>query len=481
MRYHSFLSTEDADWGEKQVIRFRWILIAAILVLIGYIFLSGEIERGLVSLALAVVYLFYNSILNFLLRKYKGAKWIRYVSSTIDVTVLSAHIFNYSYFFTPIAVSTAASLFLYAVLIMLSVLRYDGWLVVFTTAYVVLCSNIIYFVRYPDIDEHLLREVASAGPEGAIYRSVYFILMGYFMFSIPKMINRLVEKQNQVNKERREIEIKLALETQRKEIAMQNLLKEQKLSKKLNEQNDLIQEQNTKLEKLVATKDKLFSIIGHDLRSPFCIQSSLSEYLLLDFDSLDRKVLYENINAIHKTANNGLAMLENLMDWSLAQSNALHPKPVDVKIKALVDRVVEQQAEAWGAKEIRVETQIDDCIYAFADEKMFESVIRNLVSNAVKFTPSRGRVSVNASVNKEKCIIEISDSGVGMSEKQLGALFSLNKTISSLGTNNEKGTGLGLVLCKDLIDKNNGHICVKSNLGQGTQFVIALPVGVICN
>jgi hypothetical protein len=202
MRYHSFLSKEDSTWGEQEVIRFRWVLIAAILVLIGYIFLSGEVERGFISLSLALVYIVYNTGINYLLRKFDNATWIRYVSSTIDVTVLSAHIFNYSYFFTPIAVSTAPSLFLYAILIMLSVLRYDGRLVIFTTAYVILCSNIIYFVRYPDIDPELISQVASAGPEGAFYRSVYFILMGYFMFSIPKMINRLVEKQNSVNKER---------------------------------------------------------------------------------------------------------------------------------------------------------------------------------------------------------------------------------------------------------------------------------------
>lgn len=322
MRYHSFLSTEDADWGERQVMKFRWILVAAILILIGYIFLSGAVDRGFVSLILLGVYVFYNSILSLLLRRFKGASWIRYASSTIDVTILSLHIYNYSYFFTPIAVSTAPSLFVYPLLIMLSVLRYDGWLVFYTTIYVVVCSNIVFFVRYPDIDPDLILQVASAGPEGALYRSVYFILMGYFMFSIPKMINRLVEKQNIVSKERREIEIKLVLETQRKEMAMQSLRREQHLNDQLNNQKQFIQQQKEELEKLNDIKDKLFSIIGKDLRSPFCVQSYLSELLEKDFEAMDKNVMLESIKTMHKTAHKGLDMLTNLMDWHLLQTKA---------------------------------------------------------------------------------------------------------------------------------------------------------------
>ncbi len=254
MIYHSFLSSEDADWGERQVIRFRWILITAIIILIGHIFISGEVERGLVSLSLALVYVFYNLIINILLGKFKGASWIRYVSSTIDITVLSAHIFNYSYFFSPIAVSTAPSLFLYTIFIVLSVLRYDGKLIIFTTIYAVLCYNFIYFIRYPDIDPQLLSQVNSAGPAGTLYRSVYFILIGYFMFSVPNMINRLVEKQNRVTQERREIEVKLSLDTQRKEMAKHNSLREQELTQQLNEQKLLIRQQNIKLKNLIDNK-----------------------------------------------------------------------------------------------------------------------------------------------------------------------------------------------------------------------------------
>jgi len=476
MRYHSFLSKEDSAWGEKEVIRFRWVLILAILVLIGYIFLSGDTERGFRSLGIAMIYIFYNSILNILLRKFDNASWIRYLSSSFDVTFLSIHIFNYSYFFTPIAVSTAPSLFIYALLIMLSVLRYDGKLVVFTTAYVVICSNVVYFLRYPDIDPELINQVASAGPEGAFYRSVYFILMGYFLFSIPKMINRLVEKQNKVNNERREIEIKLALETQRKEMAMQSLMVEQQLSEQLNQQKQVIEKQNKKLEELVNTKDKLFSIISHDLRSPLCVQSSLSEYLIHDFNDIDKESMLETIYAIHKTSNNGLNLLSNLMDWSRSQCNMLDPVPVKVFLANKIKEIIEQQDEAIKAKKINIEVNIQPEFKVYVDEQMFESVIRNLLSNAIKFTRSNGLVKIEASQNKHTSTIQIIDNGIGISSENLSKLFSLSDTITTLGTNNEKGTGLGLILCKEMIDANNGTIEVNSTLDKGTMFTICLPI-----
>ncbi len=476
MRYHSFLSKEDAAWGEQEVIRFRWVLIAAIIVLIGYIFLSGNTHRGFISLSLALVYIFYNSIINLLLKRFDNATWIRYVSSTIDVTILSAHIFNYSFFFKPIAVSTAPSLFLYAILIMLSVLRYDGRLVIFTTIYIVICSNIIYFLRYPDIDPYLFTQVASAGPEGAIYRSVYFLLMGYFMFSIPKMINRLVEKQNAANNERREVEIKLALETQKKDMAMQSLIIEQQLSEQLNEQKEVIQEQNHSLEKLITTKNKLFSIIGHDLRSPLCVQSSLTEYLIHDFNDLDKENILESIYAINKTANNALNMLSNLMDWSKTQNNMLDPIPVNVNVKQKISDVIDLQSEAWRAKKINIDIKCDKKLCLFADEQMTETILRNLLSNAIKFTPLNGAVQFNAFKNDNNCTIEIEDTGVGMSENQINKLFNSSITTSSLGTNNEKGTGLGLILCKEMIDINKGSISVESEQNKGSKFSISLPL-----
>ncbi len=476
MIYRSFLSKEDAAWGEREVIKFRWVLITAIIGLICYIYISGNKERAYISMALSLIYIVYNSIINFLLKKVEKTRWISYISSTIDVTILSLHIFNYSYFFKPVAVSTAPSLFLYPILIMLSVLRYDGKLVIFTTAYIILCSNIIFFLRFADINSETILNIASGGPEGALYRSIYFALMGYFMFSIPKMINRLVEKQKQVNNERREIELKLALEIQRKEIVMENLHFEQEFTEKLNIKNRIIEEQNKVLEELNQTKDKFFSIIGHDLKTPLALQSSLSEYLIHDYKDMEEDVLHKSLVAIHKTANNGLDMLSNLMDWSRSQSNMLNPNPKHINIKHSIVQIIDLFAEFTSSKQITVTNKVNENCYIYADEQMFETILRNILSNAIKFTRENGSILIHAQHNDKNInSISIEDNGIGMTEDELSNLFSIHKTVSSLGTNNEKGTGLGLMLCKEMLDINNGEIDVKSSKGKGTKFIIHLP------
>lgn len=475
MRYHSFLNKEDAVWGEQQVVRFRWILISAILVLIAYIFYEGNTERAMFSLVLSVCYIAYNYAISYLIKKHSQATWVSYLSSFIDVTILSAHIFNYSYFFKPVAVSTAASLFLYVILIMLSVLRYDGRLVIFTTAYVVVCYNVIYFLRYPDIDPELINQIASGGPEGVMYRSVYFILMGYFTFSIPKMINRLVERQNEVNNERREIEIELALETQRRELAVSNLKMEQQFSDQLNKQKLIIEQQNSSLEKAVAMRDKLFSIIGHDLRSPFSLQASLTEFLLSDFKSVDKDQVLDSIYAINKTSNDGLALLSNLVDWSKSQNNLLETKPIQLNVKLAVNSVISQQLEIARSKHIDIINNVESEIDIKTDEHMFLTVLRNLLSNAIKFTHNTGEVVFNCFYENDDCIIEVKDNGIGMSSVQIENLFNNSSYTSTLGTNEEKGTGIGLGLCKDMIGRNNGSISASSEIGMGTTIRIQLP------
>jgi signal transduction histidine kinase len=476
MKDFNYFFKDDAVWGEQEVIRFRWVLIAAILILIAYIFSSGEYHRGFISLALASFYIFYNSIINILLKKVGNATWIRYLSATIDITVLSLHIFNYSFYFSPIAVVTAASVFLYPILIMLSVLRYDGRLVMFSSLYVIFCYNVIYIIRRPYIDDALIEQVASADWAGQFYKSVYFLLMGYFLFSIPRMIDRLVKKQSLVIDERKNMELKLALEQQKRDLAIQKLQMEKKLNKQLADQKQLIEDQKDTLQDLNATKDKLFSIIGHDLRSPFSAQSSLSELLIEDYDNFSKKEIIESLKAINRSAKNGMDLLSNLLDWAKTQNNLTEQHLVPIELSPLILESIDILANNIRNKHLRIINNISPNIFITAEENMVKTIFRNLLSNAIKYSYNQGEIIINCNRQDGYMAIEVTDSGIGINEEQLRSLFSLQNSVSTPGTENEPGTGLGLILCKELAEKNLGHIEVQSTPGKGSVFSLHLPI-----
>lgn len=476
MKDFNYFFKDDATWGEQEVIRFRWVLIAAILVLIGYIFASGEYSRGFVSLTLAAFYIFYNSVLNILLRKTDNAAWLKYLSATIDITVLSLHIFNYSFFFAPIAVVTAASTFLYSILIMLSVLRYDGKLVIFSSLYVIFCYNIIYLIRRPYIDSTLMDQVPSADWDGQIFKSVYFLLMGLFLFSIPRMIDRLVKKQNMIIDERKNMELKLALEQQKRDLAIQKLQMEKKLNKQLADQKQLIEDQKDTLQELNATKDKLFSIIGHDLRSPFSAQCSLSDLLITEYDSFSKKEIIDSLKAINKSAKNGMELLSNLLDWAKTQHHNNENQVNTVKAEPLIAEALDVLGNNIRNKRITIINNIPPDVCVNADENMVKTIFRNLLSNAIKYSYLNGAITLNCRENGSNIHFEVIDQGVGIDQEQIKKLFSMQNSHSTPGTENEPGTGLGLILCKELAEKNMGRIEVESTEGKGSKFILTLPM-----
>ncbi len=469
------LFREDAVWGEHEVIKFRWILIAVILVLIGYIYFSGDADRALTSLLLASIYILYNAVLNILLRKYGSATWIRFLSSTIDVTILSIHIFNYSFLFKPIAVTTAASTFLYPVLILLSVLRYDKRLVVFTSIYSVICFNTIYLLRYPYIEPELLEKVASANWAGQIYKSAYFLVMGYFLYSIPKMINRLNEKHLTTFNLRKSSELNLALEKQKNELATIQLRKEKRLNKQLADQKALIEKQKEELQRANATKDKLFSIIGHDLKSPFAAQTSIIELILSDYQQYDKSDIKDILKTIQHSAHQGLGLLGNLLDWSRQQNNLINQQFAPVRLASMVKEAEALLAHNLKHKQISLVNEVNPNTTICADSNMIKTILRNLISNAIKYTNNKGSIQVTTATTLHHDLLKISDTGIGMTEEQIQRLFNIENNISTPGTNNEPGTGLGLLLCKELAQRNNAEILVESQVGKGSTFTIVFP------
>lgn len=469
------LFKEDAVWGEQEVIKFRWVLIAVILVFIGYIYYSGDTDRALTSLLLATIYIFYNAILNILLRKYGSAAWIRFLSATIDISILSLHIFNYSFLFEPIAVTTAASTFLYPVLILLSVLRYDKRLVVFSSVYSVICFNTIYLLRYPYIEPDLLEKVASANWAGQIYKSAYFLVMGYFLYSVPKMINRLNEKHIITLNLRKSSELNLALEKQKNELATIQLRKEKKLNKQLADQKALIEKQKEELQQANATKDKLFSIIGHDLKSPFAAQTSILELILTDYKQYSKDDIKEILKTIEHSAHQGLDLLGNLLDWSKQQNNLIKQQVAPVRLTSLVNEAKALLAHNLAHKEISLFNEVNPQTTVCADSNMIKTVLRNILSNAIKYTNNGGNITISTGSDEHYDLLYISDNGIGMTEEQMSRLFNIENNISTPGTNNEPGTGLGLLLCKELANRNKAEIRVTSKVGKGSTFTIAFP------
>lgn len=469
------LFKEDAVWGEQEVIKFRWVLVSIVLVFIGYIYYSGETDRALTSLLLASVYIFYNAILNILLRKYGNATWIRYMSATIDISILTIHIFNYSFYFKPIAVTTAASTFLYPILILLSVLRYDKRLVVFSVLYSAFCFNLIYFLRFPAIDADLFDRVASADWPGQIYKSSYFLVMGYFLYSIPKMINRLNEKHQATVELKRSSELNLALEKQKKDLAILQLRKEQRLNKQLADQKALIENQKEKLQQVNITKDKLFSIIGHDLKTPFAAQLSITDLVLSDYQEYNKEELHDLFKTIQHSASQGMDLLENLLDWSKQQKDIFEKQLTPIRLATLVFDTQALLAHNLAHKQINLVNEVDPMMTVCADNNMVKTIIRNILSNAIKYTHNSGTIAISTISENGFDLLKIQDSGVGMTKEQIDRLFKIENNISTLGTDNEPGTGLGLLLCKELAEKNNAEIRIESQVGKGSTFTLAFP------
>ncbi len=178
---------------------------------------------------------------------------------------------------------------------------------------------------------------------------------------------------------------------------------------------------------------------------------------------------------IDKTVNRLNSLLDNLLNWSLSQINGLHVNSEIIYIKKVVLYSVDIQKSALEAKKITLNVDIDDDLKVFADQNMLRTVIRNLISNSIKFTPSNGFINISASSDNGLVRVSVKDSGIGIPFEKLNTIFEISSTKISAGTDGEKGTGLGLTLCRDFISLNNGDIAIRSENGKGTEVLFSLP------
>jgi PAS domain S-box-containing protein len=229
------------------------------------------------------------------------------------------------------------------------------------------------------------------------------------------------------------------------------------------------------LKELNAAKDKFFSIISHDLRSPFHSLMGITEIISEDGMTLSKDEIMNFNQEIHRSLKNQYKLLENLLDWSRIQTGKMEFRPARLNLKEKVGDILNVLKGNAVQKEICLINNIQDNIFVNADPNMLQSVIQNLVSNAIKFTNHKGNISVDADEKNNFYNISVKDNGVGIDPKDIHKLFRIDVQFTMLGTEREKGTGIGLNLCKELVEKHGGKIWVESELGKGTTFIFTLP------
>jgi signal transduction histidine kinase len=243
----------------------------------------------------------------------------------------------------------------------------------------------------------------------------------------------------------------------------------------LENRNQTLLIQSEKLATAIAARDKFFSIIGHDLKSPFNSLMGFSEILLDDWDEIDEDEKKEIIKLMKETSESTYQLLLNLLDWSRLQKEQMQLRPEDINIRDLVDNVLGQLNAQATLKDVMPEIHIDKYLVAKADEQMMNAIIRNLVSNAIKFSPRHTPIGISATMDNGKLTFCVTDHGMGISKDNLDLIFRSNLVVSTEGTENERGTGLGLQLCREFVKMHNGHIWVDSVLEKGSTFCFSIP------
>lgn len=244
--------------------------------------------------------------------------------------------------------------------------------------------------------------------------------------------------------------------------------------RRLRESVNELSEAKQELEIINQNKDRFFSIIAHDLRAPFNTLLGVTEMITGNMDDISMDEIEEISKVIHSSTNNLFKLIENLLNWSRLQMGTFHVIPEKLSIKETVLEVLEIVKFAAKEKNITIINEIIDYTI-FVDEECSKTVLRNLLNNAIKFTYRSGTILLTSEELETHIKIAIEDNGVGIDDKIIANLFSITSKTSTVGTENEKGTGLGLILCKDLIEKNNGQLWAESKYGKGSKFSFTIP------
>lgn len=237
---------------------------------------------------------------------------------------------------------------------------------------------------------------------------------------------------------------------------------------------DTLKENTEKLKLLNDTKDKFFSIIAHDLRSPFQSLLGSTELLASEIDSLAKEDIVKMSKSLNKNLHNLFELMENLLHWSLLQRNMLSYEPENINIHTVVKQIIENSNDDVVGKNITLTNKIEIGTLIYADINMFRSIVQNLLINAIKFTQNKGEIIISSTEKNGFVEVSIRDNGIGISPEKSSILFNFSKPVTTNGTAGEKGTGLGLPLCKEFVERNGGKIWVESELGKGAKFTFTM-------
>jgi len=243
----------------------------------------------------------------------------------------------------------------------------------------------------------------------------------------------------------------------------------------LYQKNQIINQKNGELASVNAQKDKFFSIIAHDLKSPFNSIMGFSEILVEQINEKDYNGIAKYAGIIKKSSESAVSLLMNLLDWARSQTGRMEFLPEYFEISDFITEISVLFEEIAGQKSISMVTNLPVKIPVYADKAMISTMLRNLISNAIKFTKPGGEIIIAATENQTEIVVSVKDNGVGIPRDMIGKLFRIDENYTTSGTNNERGTGLGLILCKEFIEKHEGRIWVESQEGKGSTFGFSLP------
>lgn len=246
-------------------------------------------------------------------------------------------------------------------------------------------------------------------------------------------------------------------------------------NKKINKQRTEIAKQNNELQETNKTKDKLFQIIAHDLRSPLISIDSISQLIPMWIEEQDYDSLKKLSKTLELSVNNLLTLIDNLLNWALSQQGKFPYKPDMANVKELISETLELYKSVAALKDIKLINKVKDDILIFADKNMIHTVLRNLLNNAIKFTPEGGKVFVGSSVKTNMVELWVKDTGIGINKKYKEKVFDISNGNGN-GTKGETGKGLGLFFCKEFVKINNGEIYIDSEVNKGTTITFTLPL-----